>query len=361
MSSSPDDQSPTSPLFLGLKQRIHDHHFPSSLSTPTASPPQFIGINGLPLHCFPRDPSILTKMPQLLGTLPTYLKHPITRPEYIEDSQDNLGHDINNAKEKVKGDIDNKESGKKAMCKVFNHIPNSNCPGFVPVSSTDHTGSSSPSTSLDPSSSPPSSLPSPSHQRHTTFLTLKETEMILTYYPKGARYAVHYDQSPRVGVSRNDNTKHGATKDTRTDSGNPNSVRSHSHDLRRVFSYVYYLGEGDDAPSDSGVDTNQCVSSTNPSPPTCAVSPFYEHILKASNDLKRRSSTNRGKGKGGHLRLHLGNGEVVDIVPKRDRLVVFASEYLPHEVTLNQRDNRYAVTGWFRAHCMYNGKDTTGT
>jgi Rps23 Pro-64 3,4-dihydroxylase Tpa1-like proline 4-hydroxylase len=51
---------------------------------------------------------------------------------------------------------------------------------------------------------------------------------------------------------------------------------------------------------------------------------------------------------GGHLRVHLGGGRTVDIAPKADRLTLFPSQYLRHEVLPAQSD-RYALTGWFRA------------
>jgi SM-20-related protein len=48
---------------------------------------------------------------------------------------------------------------------------------------------------------------------------------------------------------------------------------------------------------------------------------------------------------GGQLRLHLN--PVVDVEPKLDRLVVFLSEKVPHEV-LPAHAPRYAATAWFR-------------
>jgi SM-20-related protein len=48
---------------------------------------------------------------------------------------------------------------------------------------------------------------------------------------------------------------------------------------------------------------------------------------------------------GGQLRLHLD--PVLDVEPVLDRLVVFLSEKVPHEV-LPAFDTRYAVTSWFR-------------
>jgi SM-20-related protein len=48
---------------------------------------------------------------------------------------------------------------------------------------------------------------------------------------------------------------------------------------------------------------------------------------------------------GGQLRLHMN--PVVDIEPKLDRLVVFLSEKVPHEV-LPAHATRYAATAWFR-------------
>ncbi len=48
---------------------------------------------------------------------------------------------------------------------------------------------------------------------------------------------------------------------------------------------------------------------------------------------------------GGQLRLHVGGG-VLDVEPVLDRLIVFLSERLEHEV-LPARAPRYAATAWF--------------
>jgi SM-20-related protein len=50
---------------------------------------------------------------------------------------------------------------------------------------------------------------------------------------------------------------------------------------------------------------------------------------------------------GGALRLHL-DGELVDVEPRLDRLLVFLSERVEHEV-LPARSVRRAVTAWYRA------------
>jgi SM-20-related protein len=51
-------------------------------------------------------------------------------------------------------------------------------------------------------------------------------------------------------------------------------------------------------------------------------------------------------GDGGALRLHLG-GDPIDVAPELDRLIVFLSERVEHEV-LPARAPRRAVTAWFR-------------
>jgi SM-20-related protein len=54
---------------------------------------------------------------------------------------------------------------------------------------------------------------------------------------------------------------------------------------------------------------------------------------------------NDGWSAGGELRLHLGGGPR-DIAPLCDRLVVFLSEKIDHEV-LPATDERWAVTAWY--------------
>jgi SM-20-related protein len=52
---------------------------------------------------------------------------------------------------------------------------------------------------------------------------------------------------------------------------------------------------------------------------------------------------------GGALRVHLADG-VVDIAPLLDRMVVFRSEIVEHEVLPARRD-RWAITAWYRGAC----------
>jgi SM-20-related protein len=56
---------------------------------------------------------------------------------------------------------------------------------------------------------------------------------------------------------------------------------------------------------------------------------------------------------GGALRLHVDTG-VVDVPPLLDRLLVFLSERIEHEV-LPTRAARRAVTAWFRARSALDG------
>jgi SM-20-related protein len=51
-------------------------------------------------------------------------------------------------------------------------------------------------------------------------------------------------------------------------------------------------------------------------------------------------------GDGGTLRLHLDEGSI-DVAPELDRLIVFRSERVEHEVLPAQAPRR-AVTAWYR-------------
>ena len=52
------------------------------------------------------------------------------------------------------------------------------------------------------------------------------------------------------------------------------------------------------------------------------------------------------KGDGGELRLHVGGGQTLDVQPVANRLLIFWSDALPHEV-LPAHSDRYAVSIWF--------------
>lgn len=81
---------------------------------------------------------------------------------------------------------------------------------------------------------------------------------------------------------------------------------------------------------------------------------FYErHMDTFLNDDSRRFSVifylnDAGwqKDDGGCLRIYQDNKEI-DILPKRNRLVCFASNKLEHEVLPTRRD-RLSITGWLR-------------
>ena len=59
-------------------------------------------------------------------------------------------------------------------------------------------------------------------------------------------------------------------------------------------------------------------------------------------------------GDGGELRLHLTDGEVIDLAPEGGRVVMFWSDEIPHEVLPTAPDckedeeefDRYALTIW---------------
>lgn len=48
---------------------------------------------------------------------------------------------------------------------------------------------------------------------------------------------------------------------------------------------------------------------------------------------------------GGELRLHESDGTYQDVAPLPDRMILFKSEAVPHEVMLSNA-SRYSITGW---------------
>jgi SM-20-related protein len=54
---------------------------------------------------------------------------------------------------------------------------------------------------------------------------------------------------------------------------------------------------------------------------------------------------------GGQLRMYLGGGRSLDVLPKGGRLVAFLSERFEHEV-LPARRERMSFTGWFRRRSL---------
>jgi SM-20-related protein len=78
---------------------------------------------------------------------------------------------------------------------------------------------------------------------------------------------------------------------------------------------------------------------------------YYRRHLDTKRDSSERMvscvyylTRDRELGDGGELRLHLPTGPV-DVVPQTNRLVLFQSATVPHEVLLNHK-RRYSLSGW---------------
>ncbi|EFA77078.1 hypothetical protein PPL_09831 [Heterostelium album PN500] len=75
--------------------------------------------------------------------------------------------------------------------------------------------------------------------------------------------------------------------------------------------------------------------------------PSTNRVVDTSSTKTRSSAVTIWKTEdAGQLRLHLF-GEHIDIDPLGDRLLIFLSEYVPHEVLVSNANERIAITSWF--------------